>query len=143
MFLQAESYQPVARLPPVEVCGSINGLAIVQICTVPVTTSLQICRLLIMFRISCFFQETKCRNSILIYRNFSAGGCSLPSTLRTFRRFASFLQFLAILQIFAILPGKCFSTPMISYEKLLSVLVDGSVCHPPSIAGTAPEIKRM
>ncbi|EBD5954035.1 hypothetical protein C4939_08440 [Salmonella enterica] len=49
----------------------------------------------------------------------------------------------AILQIFAVLPGKCFSHPMISYEKLLSVLVDGSVCHPPSIAGTTPEIKRM
>lgn len=63
--------------------------------------------------------------------------------LRTFRRFASFLQFLAILQIFAILPGKCFSTPMISYEKLLSVLVAGSVCYSPSVDGTAPEIKRM
>ncbi|EBW8396730.1 hypothetical protein A3X38_29375, partial [Salmonella enterica subsp. enterica serovar Florida] len=32
---------------------------------------------------------------------------------------------------------------MISYEKLLSVLVDGSVCYPPSVDGTAPEIKRM
>ncbi|EAM8422514.1 hypothetical protein RF20_09960 [Salmonella enterica] len=58
--------------------------------------------------------------------------------LRTFRRFASFLQFFAILQIFAVLPGKCFSHPMFSYEKLLSVLVAGSVCHQPSVADTTP-----
>lgn len=31
----SQSYQQVARRPPMEVCGSINELAIVQICTMP------------------------------------------------------------------------------------------------------------
>lgn len=76
-----------------------------------------------MFRISCFLQETRRTATPELYFNlekiFSRGLLSpvhaayLPALRVIF----------AILQIFAILPGKCFSHPMISYEKLLSVLV--------------------